>query len=429
MGEPSAPGWRQAGRPAGPAHAPLCACAGVHELGCAERGGLVGSHHPAAAALHQGLAEFLRQDLGRACSPPHIALCGNAADRWLFACVCGWSSGWYIVKFEGLLGEGWWAFVYRQAWRCSRSAPARSPDCPCRTCPYACPSLAAPRLPRPAAWALQYLRREVTGHSPELRDAAGGLRTLVLPASHLGSLPDLAWSLSQHPRARFVVLANGLGGDGGSGGAVNGDTAAMLSGRAAPGVVAGQGAVQHLQQHGHAGQADVQAASSRCLHAVHAPCPSLCHLASVTRHPPLSCAPLQASTASPGRPTRYWWAASRGPCLSSWPPCSGTRRRLRTALPHDRWRDVPALRPAAPLLARRQRSLRLAPRPCMHPAPVPAPAQHVRAYSHGDPSRWQLTRWSSCLHSVVKWRMPCLRPNRGAGAMRCAKCARSHTYL
>lgn len=138
---------------------------GVHELGCAERGGLVGSHHPAAAALHQGLAEFLRQDLGRACSPPHIALCGNAADRWLFA-----------------------------------------------------------------SWALQYLRREVTEHSPELRDAAGGLRTLVLPAAQLGSLPDLAWSLSQHPRARFVVLANGLGGDGGSGGAVNGDTAAMLSG-------------------------------------------------------------------------------------------------------------------------------------------------------------------------------------------------------
>lgn len=60
--------------------------AGVHELGCAERGGLVGSHHPAAAAVHQGLVEFLRQDLGRACSPPHIALCGSAADRWLFAC-------------------------------------------------------------------------------------------------------------------------------------------------------------------------------------------------------------------------------------------------------------------------------------------------------------------------------------------------------
>lgn len=88
----------------------------------------------------------------------------------------------------------------------------------------------------------------MTGHSPELRDAAGGLRTLVLPAAQLGSLPDLAWSLSQHPRARFVVLANGLGGDGGSGGAVNGDTAAMLSGRAVPGVVAGQGAVHQLQR-------------------------------------------------------------------------------------------------------------------------------------------------------------------------------------
>ncbi|KAL4426710.1 hypothetical protein ABPG77_004766 [Micractinium sp. CCAP 211/92] len=138
---------------------------GVHELGCAERGGLVGSHHPAAAAVHQGLVEFLRQDLGRACSPPHIALCGSAADRWLFA-----------------------------------------------------------------SWALQYLRRELTSHAPELREAAGGLRTLVLPAAQLGSLPDLAWSLSQHPRARFVVLANGMGGDGGSGGAVGGDVAAMLSG-------------------------------------------------------------------------------------------------------------------------------------------------------------------------------------------------------
>ncbi|KAL4458713.1 hypothetical protein ABPG75_013578 [Micractinium tetrahymenae] len=138
---------------------------GVHELSCAEKGGLVGSHHPAATALQQGLAEFLRQDLGRACSPPHISLCGNATDRWLFA-----------------------------------------------------------------SWALQYLRREVTSHSPELRAAAGGLRTLVLPAAQLGSLADLAWSLSQHPRTRFVVLANGMGGDGGSGGAVGGDVAAMLSG-------------------------------------------------------------------------------------------------------------------------------------------------------------------------------------------------------
>lgn len=100
-----------------------------------------------------------------------------------------------------------------------------------------------PGDPRPspaAAWALQYLRREVTSQAPELREAAGGLRTLVLPAAQLGSLPDLAWSLSQHPRTRFVVLANGMGGDGGGGGAVSGDVAAMLSGGAASWLASGR---------------------------------------------------------------------------------------------------------------------------------------------------------------------------------------------
>ena len=56
-------------------------------------------------------------------------------------------------------------------------------------------------------WALQRVERYVPG---ELQGAARGLRTVVLPSAKLSTLPELAWSLSQHPRARFVVVANGL---------------------------------------------------------------------------------------------------------------------------------------------------------------------------------------------------------------------------
>ena len=59
----------------------------------------------------------------------------------------------------------------------------------------------------------------------DLQPAAAGLRTLVLPANQLSSLADLAWSLSQHPRTRFAVVANGMEACGSVG-----DVAAMLSG-------------------------------------------------------------------------------------------------------------------------------------------------------------------------------------------------------
>lgn len=47
----------------------------------------------------------------------------------------------------------------------------------------------------------------------------------------MGNLADLAWSLSQHPRARFAVCVN-AGLDNHSGSAAVADTAAMLSGQA-----------------------------------------------------------------------------------------------------------------------------------------------------------------------------------------------------
>ena len=73
-----------------------------------------------------------------------------------------------------------------------------------------------------AAWALQRLEGAVPA---DLQPAAAGLRTLVLPANQLSSLADLAWSLSQHPRTRFAVVANGMEACGSVG-----DVAAMLSG-------------------------------------------------------------------------------------------------------------------------------------------------------------------------------------------------------
>lgn len=44
----------------------------------------MGIHHHAAATLTEALTAFLRQDLTRAASPPHVAVCGGATDRWLF---------------------------------------------------------------------------------------------------------------------------------------------------------------------------------------------------------------------------------------------------------------------------------------------------------------------------------------------------------
>jgi hypothetical protein len=49
----------------------------------------------------------------------------------------------------------------------------------------------------------------------ELQPAAGALRTVVVPAHHFANLPGLAWSLSQHPRTRFIVVAHTV--DGGAG--------------------------------------------------------------------------------------------------------------------------------------------------------------------------------------------------------------------
>jgi hypothetical protein len=74
----------------------------------------------------------------------------------------------------------------------------------------------------PAAWALQRLPSQAPS---ELQAAAGGLRTLLLPAGQLGSLSSLAWSLSQHPRARFAVVVTSL-----DSGAPAADLAAMMSG-------------------------------------------------------------------------------------------------------------------------------------------------------------------------------------------------------
>jgi hypothetical protein len=47
---------------------------------------------------------------------------------------------------------------------------------------------------------------------PAKAPAAAGLRVVTLPTVHLASLPELAWALSQHPRARFVVVATSLDG-------------------------------------------------------------------------------------------------------------------------------------------------------------------------------------------------------------------------
>ena len=84
--------------------------------------------------------------------------------------------------------------------------------------------------PHAAAWALQRIGEHNTDKE-HLAAAAAGLRTLVVPSNQVGNLADLAWSLSQHPRARFAVCVN-AGLDNHSGSAAVADTAAMLSGQA-----------------------------------------------------------------------------------------------------------------------------------------------------------------------------------------------------
>jgi hypothetical protein len=136
---------------------------GAYELQAAEESGLVAPHHSAAATLTAVLTDFLGQDVSHTCSPPHVAVCGNATDRWLHT-----------------------------------------------------------------AWALQRIGEQITDKE-HLAAAAAGLRTLVLPANQVGSLADLAWSLSQHPRTRFAVCINaGLDVNGSS--PVIADAAAMFSG-------------------------------------------------------------------------------------------------------------------------------------------------------------------------------------------------------
>lgn len=58
--------------------------AGAHELQAAEESGLVAPHHPAATTLATVLVDFLGQDVSHTCNPPHVAVCGNATDRWLY---------------------------------------------------------------------------------------------------------------------------------------------------------------------------------------------------------------------------------------------------------------------------------------------------------------------------------------------------------
>eukprot|EP00887_Chlorella_sp_A99_P006450 scaffold3.g6450.t1 len=73
-----------------------------------------------------------------------------------------------------------------------------------------------------AVYALERLPRLV---EPELAGAAAGARVVLLPAAQLATLPDLAWSLAQHPRCRFVVVASCLEGYG-----AKNELAAVLSG-------------------------------------------------------------------------------------------------------------------------------------------------------------------------------------------------------
>ena len=156
--------------------------AGVHELQAAEDQGLVGGHHHAAATLLEALTEHVQRDLSSTSSPLHVAVCGGAADRWLF------TGG-------GRVGFGWGGL-------------GRLPAGPAGPQGLACPACVPPQLrrltpgmpaaPLPlAAWALQHL--EAHQPSADKKAAAAGLRTLVVPSQQLNSMGDLAWSLSAAP--------------------------------------------------------------------------------------------------------------------------------------------------------------------------------------------------------------------------------------
>jgi hypothetical protein len=148
------------------------------------------------------LTEFLQRDLSQASSPPHVAVCSSATDRWLYTGGC-----WVKWLPDAVAGLGWPHACTCCLW------PSEDPLTSIHLFPPVCAF---------AAWALQRLE----GSAPaELQPAAAGLRTLVLPANQLSSLADLAWSLSQHPRTRFAVVANGMEACGSVG-----DVAAMLSG-------------------------------------------------------------------------------------------------------------------------------------------------------------------------------------------------------
>ncbi|KAL4859199.1 hypothetical protein ACK3TF_000961 [Chlorella vulgaris] len=131
---------------------------GAHRLEAAVSHMHISDNNPAYDVLVEGLTAFLQQDLSQSAAPPHVALCGCPAARWLMTC---------LVLQGGL----------------ESAVPA------------------------------------------ELAAAAAGLRVLLLPATQISSLPELAWSLSQQPRARFVVIVNGL-----ESGNSTADHAAMLSG-------------------------------------------------------------------------------------------------------------------------------------------------------------------------------------------------------
>lgn len=134
--------------------------AGAHRLEAAASHMHISANNAAYDVLVEGLTAFLQQDLSQSAAPPHVALCGCPAARWLMTC---------LVLQGGL----------------ESVVPA------------------------------------------ELAAAAAGLRVLLLPATQISSLPELAWSLSQQPRARFVVIVNGL-----ESGNSTADHAAMLSGAA-----------------------------------------------------------------------------------------------------------------------------------------------------------------------------------------------------
>ena len=57
----------------------------------------------------------------------------------------------------------------------------------------------------------------------DVKAAASGVRTVILPHAGLKTIAELAWTLSQHPRVRFAVLCPAIG-------ELDGDVAATISG-------------------------------------------------------------------------------------------------------------------------------------------------------------------------------------------------------